>query len=247
MRIQILGDTARECYLAEMLREKGHTIADQIPFDLVILPLPRGELTEDEAKLYPAGQKIICGLTSNEFENTACQKHWQLYPILQDEPFTRENALLSAEGAVYAAMRQADFSLYGASCAVIGYGRIGKALTNMLRGLGAHVTVAARREVSRKEAGSSSININQLHELIPHVQIIFNTVPFPLIGPDLLSLITHDTFLIELASPPYGIDLPAAQEMGLRAWLESGIPGRYCPQSAAKAILDYIERSIEHG
>ncbi|MBE5782667.1 MAG: hypothetical protein E7329_05035 [Clostridiales bacterium] len=247
MRIHLLGDTARECYLAEMLRERGHMTVDLGPFDLVILPLPRGEIAKEHAEKFPAKQKIICGLVSEEFKALAKARQWALYPILQDEAFTQENALLSAEGAVYAAMRQADFSLHGASCAVIGYGRIGKALTKMLRGLGACVTVAARREESRKEAGSNSVSTDELHLLLPQIQILFNTVPAPLIDQALLSAAKPNALFIELASPPYGIDLSAAQQMGLRAWLESGIPGRYCPQSAAKAILGYIERSIGHG
>jgi len=48
--------------------------------------------------------------------------------------------------------------------------------------------------------------------------------------------------LIDLASPPYGIDLRAAWNRGLRAWREPGLPGRYCPQSAAEAILNALDR-----
>ena len=48
--------------------------------------------------------------------------------------------------------------------------------------------------------------------------------------------------MIDLASPPYGVDLRAAWRMGLRAWREPGLPGRHCPESAAEALLHAMER-----
>ena len=50
------------------------------------------------------------------------------------------------------------------------------------------------------------------------------------------------TGVIDLTNAPYGVDLDAARRMGVRAWREPGLPGRYCPQSAAEAILRAIER-----
>ena len=44
-----------------------------------------------------------------------------------------------------------------------------------------------------------------------------------------LEKLPDDALIIELASPPYGLDLSHAREMGLRAWLESGVPGRLIP------------------
>lgn len=214
------------------------------PFDVIILSIPRSSIAVEEALSWPEGQKIICGLTQNDFDALAGEKGWRLFRVLKDEAYTLCNAVLSAEGAVFAAMRQADFSLHQAACIVIGYGRIGKALTGMLRGLGAKVTVAARRRESRDEAGKGSIAMEELPLSLPHAQLIFNTVPAPILGKEHLSLVNKDTLLIELASPPYGIDLSAAQEMGLRAWGEWGIPGRYCPKSAAQILTDYLEREV---
>ena len=48
--------------------------------------------------------------------------------------------------------------------------------------------------------------------------------------------------VMDLASPPYGVDLVAAQCLGVRAWRESGVPGRYCPLAAARAMADAIDR-----
>ncbi len=245
MRMYIVGADERSCFLAELAREKGHLVVDEPPFDVVILPLPRWTAEEEVLAMLPPGQRVVVGQTDGSFEALAQEKGWQLLRVLQDEEFTLLNAIPSAEGAVYAAMRHAPYTLHGANCVVIGYGRIGQVLTRMLRGLGAHVTVVARRQESRDAAGPGSLAIDQIKDALPDVQVLFNTVPSPLIGKEELDLMQESALLIELASAPYGIDLPLAQSMGLRAWLEAGIPARYSPKTAAEIWLSYIERGCE--
>ena len=53
----------------------------------------------------------------------------------------------------------------------------------------------------------------------------------------------NDAMIIDLSSAPYGVDLDAAREMSLRAWREPKLPGRYCPFSAARALLRAIIRA----
>ncbi|MDD6683628.1 MAG: NAD(P)-dependent oxidoreductase [Clostridiales bacterium] len=242
MRLYIDGDDARSAYLAELSRERGHIVTREGPWDFVVLSLPRSQISDELKKQMPKGQKILCGLISDADKKLSGEKGWLLKPILQDSRYTQENAVFTAEGAIHAAMRQADFALSRARCAVIGYGRIGRALTDMLRGLGAQVTVAARRMESRAAAGPGSIPVDELPLLFPHIQLLFNTVPAQIIRNEWLEKLPDDALIIELASPPYGLDLSHAREMSLRAWLESGVPGRYCPKSAAEAMLAYLER-----
>lgn len=243
LRIFVEGHDARAGYLSELLRKKGHEISDHACSDLIVLSIPRTALSMDTFSQLPKEKKIICGLTDDAFLSLAKEKNWRLYHVLQDEKYTLQNAILSAEGALYAAMRQADFSVGKSSCLVIGFGRIGKALTGMLRGLGAQVIVAARREESRIAAGDG-IAIGEIPLYLPNMQLIFNTVPSPILGKEWISLINPDALMIELASAPYGIDLSAAQEMHLRAWGEWGIPGRYCPKAAAELLFEYLERKV---
>ena len=40
-----------------------------------------------------------------------------------------------------------------------------------------------------------------------------------------------------------GVDLEAAQALNLRAWREPKLPGRYCPYSAARALMRAIFRA----
>lgn len=170
--------------------------------------------------------------------------------LSSDEEFLRQNAILTAEGAISAAMREAEFALRQSDCLVIGYGRIGHALTELLVGLGARVTVAARRDTSRRQAvqrGANAISIEEMAQVLPNMQLIFNTPPERVMDETLLSKVHRDTLLIDLSSPPFGMDLQAAEELGLQAWREPGLPGRYCPRSAGQVLLRAVQHAIKSG
>ena len=77
-----------------------------------------------------------------------------------------------------------------------------------------------------------------LSPLIGSFDVIYNTVPAPVLAAETLAGVSGRTQLIDLASPPYGFDLTEARELGLDARRESGLPGRYCPMSAGIVQLD---------
>lgn len=245
MRLMIQGDSPRENGLRNEALRAGHTLPAHGPFDAVILPLPHSFISEENADQLPPGQTVLCGRTDAAFDCLAAKRGWKLFRILEDEEFTLENARLTAEGAVYAAMGALPWALKDADCLVIGYGRIGMALTQLLRGLGAHVTVAARREESRARAGENSVSIPGISRVLPHCDLLFNTVPANILTSARLSLMPKGSVFIELASPPYGIDPEEAKKSCVRYLLESGVPGRYCPVSAAKAVLSCMERKVK--
>lgn len=246
MRIYLADDGLREAYLAKLARERGHEVTQTGEGDVAVLGLPRSALPPEEKRNWRQGQIILCGQAEPSLEAEARARRWTLWRVLEDEVYVQKNAELSAEGGIYAAMGAADFALQNAACLVIGYGRIGKALTQRLRALGAQVIVAARRRESREAAGEGSVDLPDIPAILPQMKVVFNTVPSPVLRKEELTMARPDTLLIDLASAPYGIDLETAQGIGLRAWREGGIPGRYCPQSAAQLLLDYLERRWEH-
>lgn len=167
--------------------------------------------------------------------------------MLQDEAFSRENAHLTAEGAVCAAMQAAEGAIFGSCCLVVGYGRIGQALTGILLGMGAHVIAAARREAAREAAQSAGAEVCGMPELsgaAARADYIFSTPPAMVLTEAVLRHVREGVPVIDLASPPYGVDLRAAQALGVRAWRESGVPGRYCPDAAAKCMLKFVRKAM---
>lgn len=206
-------------------------------------PLSDREISESEIfdHIVPGSTLLLCG---PKFPR---ERRWDLQYVnlWEDETLLRENAYLTAEGAVASAMRQTGLAIAGIECLVVGYGRIGRALTGILLNLGAKVTVISSSESKRMavmEIGAQAASMMELTDVLPGKQIIFSTPPAMFLDQIALTQVDKDAIIIDLACPPYGVDLKAAQALNLRAYREPSLPGRYCPLSAARAIYNSVLR-----
>lgn len=158
------------------------------------------------------------------------------------------NAEISAEAAVCEAMQRLDMALMDAKLAVVGYGRFGRALALRLHALGAQVHVAARREEQRQlalEDGMQALSIADLPKVLGEVDMVLNTVPAQVLSREALNALKPGTWLLELASAPYGFDRAMAIKIGLRCEVLPALPARYAPQSAALALRAAIRELLE--
>lgn len=242
MRLFICPSGERERRLRALCLTGGHSLPEHGPWDAVVLELPRSFMFQELSDQLPRGQKIVCGITDGAFDALAEKRGWKLYRVLKDEAFTLENAEWTAEGAVWALMNRLPRALKSCRFLVTGYGRVGKAVTHDLRALGANVTVAARKEAARKEAGENSVPTEEIPRVISQMDGVINTVPAKVLTREALSGLRKDALLLELASAPYGVDMEQAKKLGIPVYIESGLPGRYCPESAAATVLKYVER-----
>lgn len=159
------------------------------------------------------------------------------------------NAVPTAEGAICLAMQTLDITLDGAHVAILGYGRIGVALSERLRVLGAQVTVAARKErdVTRIQcAHCRAIHLTGEDSLTPLTagyDVIFNTIPHRLLTPRVLEAMPPKTVLVELASAPGGWDADAA--IPCRSIYAPGLPGKYAPKTAGVIVADTLLPMLE--
>ena len=244
MKVWMQEDSETNKFLQKRFAEKGAVFSSFKDCDLAVLQFPYSNINDEMKSQIHDGQRIVCGKLEKDSTDIAKQKNLTLYQPLLDEEYLLENAKLTAEGAVFSAMSKLTIALKDAVCMVIGYGRIGKELTNLLRSLSAKVIVAARREESRIEAGENSVAINDIEYVIKNTDLILNTVPSTILSESSLFNIKQTSFLFELAGKPYGFDIERARAIGIHAYLESGLPGRYCPESAASALFRFIERSL---
>ncbi len=240
MRLWVMGDGAREEAIRREALARGHSLTNK-GFDCLLLPLPRSGIERSATFTVPDGAVIVCGRTDDEFDELARARGWYLLRILDDEQFTLDNARITAEGALRLLMGAGGDDLYRKRCLVIGFGRIGKHLTRMLRALGAFVTVAARNPASREAAGDA-VSIEGMDALLPEFDFILSTVPAPLLTERNLPFVRSDAVVIDLASPPYGIDFDAAGRLHKNVSLESALPARYAPRAAARAVVDFLDR-----
>lgn len=156
--------------------------------------------------------------------------------LLQDSYFLAQNAAITAECALRVASSHLS-TIYAESPALIlGWGRIGKCLAELLSSIGCSVTVAARKENDRamlKALGYNAVDFPQIPEALCDCRILFNTVPEVPLHSDILDR-WQTGIAIDLAS------LPGMK--GQRVIPARGLPGKYAPESAGRLICETILR-----
>ncbi|MBQ9956273.1 MAG: dipicolinate synthase subunit A [Ruminococcus sp.] len=163
---------------------------------------------------------------------------------LEREDFQLLNAVPSAEGAVFTAMKELDVTLSTLPVLVVGMGRTGTALVNILKGFGADITVAVRSaegSAKAKIAGVKSCCISDIDGRFP---LVFNTAPALVFDYELLKKFTSDTLFIDLASEPGGIDFDYAHKLGLKTIHALGLPGKKSPVTAGEIIAETVMHII---
>lgn len=204
-------------------------------------------LTPQVAELIPPGTLIIIGHAREFFRKWASQHKWKLVEIAEMDEVAILNAIPSAEGAIQIAMEQLPITIHNSESFVLGFGRLGKTLARMLHGIGAQTTVVARSAAALArifEMGYRAVSFCELPMVIRKAEIIFNTVPALVLDEQLLSLLSKDVLIIDLASNPGGTDFIAAEGLGLNAILLPGLPGRVAPKTSGKILAQVIPRLI---
>lgn len=160
------------------------------------------------------------------------------YSLLEE--FQLKNAVPSAEGAVAVAIDAMKTTLNGANTLIIGYGRIGVYLAEILKGMNCKVSVIARRSYSRTLAENSGHKAYGFDDpaVYENADVIFNTVPFTVIGERELSHLRKGVTVIDIASMPGGVDKESAERHGIEVIHALALPGRYSPETAGRIIYE---------
>lgn len=229
--------------------------------DVIILPLPvtkdgvtlntpfssnRIILNDEFAKLF-RGKIVFCPMKDKLVKTS---KHWQdvkVYDFLNREEMQVCNAVPTAEGAIEIAMREYLGTINSSKCLITGYGRIGKVLAQMLKGLGADVYVSARRKESLawiKLNGYTPIDHKSLINS-GEFDIIFNTVPALILDSHIMARIATGALIIDLASLPGGVDFESAKRMGIPTIHALSLPGKVAPKTSGEIIKNTIFNILE--
>ena len=184
--------------------------------------------------------KIIFSGKSDSLQSLSSEL--RIYDYLRREEFAVANALPTAEGAIQIAMENYVGTIFGSRCLVIGYGRIGKVLSKMLKSLNANVTVSARKNHHLKYIQTDGNNPIRTEEIatLENYDIVFNTVPKLIINKNLLAKTKSDTIIIDLASAPGGVDFDFAEKINVKAIQALSLPGKSAPKTAGEIISDTI-------
>ena len=233
------------------------TLAGAELADCVVLPLPAagadGRLSAPLAEaavpleavfaaLRP-GQLVCAGRVDARTCALAEGRGVRLVDYFAREELAVANAVPTAEGALQIALEEMPVTLHGARALVVGYGRLGRALAPRLAALGARVTVAARRYEALAWAqaiGFAACPVKELRECLCGYDLVVNTVPAPMLGAAELGELKEECVVIDLASLPGGVDLEAAERLGIRAVQALSLPGKVAPATAAAALRQTI-------
>ncbi len=264
MEFHIMGGDGRQLLLADFIRARGFTVTtsylggDQPPCweaDVLVLPLPctrdgetlHAPLVVQELALREVfGQfrgRLILGGMLPDFAPRSAIDYYRAEEVLI------ANAALTAENALALAITKTPFALAGSPVLVLGGGRIGQLLAMKLKGLGAKVTVAARREETLALCRAQGCE-GMLYEDVPYhrYRLVLNTVPARILNRERLAMLPREAVLIELASAPYGFDREEAKGMHLRVCDGASLPGKYSPETAAAVLGEFILKEMErHG
>ena len=228
----------------------------------VYTPLSDKKVGLEELKEISAGKILIAGKIPSDFDefqdkniilnnsessnNQKIQPRIKCFDILKDEVTTILNTIPTAEGAIQIAMEETDYTLSGMKVLVIGFGRVGKTLANILSKMGLDVYCEARKDTDLawiKAYGYKPMPLEKMKNNLCKMDIIFNTVPFQILDKSTLILLNRNTLIIDLASAPGGVDYEVAKKLGIKAILASALPGKVAPNTAAEYLKDFVYKA----
>ena len=270
MLFGVIGGDRRQEVLLELLRRDGHPAAaygvsgerdweTAVAADVVLLPLPlcrEGDTLNIEGEHRGAGalfhrfrrhQLLLAGQVKPSQKAEALELGLNLVDYFRREELTVANAAATAEGTVQVILECLERSLLGSQSLILGYGRIGKLVSCRLAALGAQTTIAARRPESRAWAeayGHKALDIGRLEGELNHFDVVVNTVPAPVFGETHLRELRPGCLCVDVASVR-GIDLPAAENLGLPNVWARALPGKLMPETAGKIIRDTVYTIIK--
>ena len=248
--ILVPGRDARSRYCAETLRRNGCIVAD-CPVDeadIVVLPM-RTQLPPELLEALRPGQWVLGGCLGDQ-KNTLEALGVHAFDYYEDTLLQYANAVPTAEGAIGILIDRTPDTIRGSKGLVIGYGRIGAVLSQLLSELGAEVTVSARRDSDLGRiiaAGHRPERTGVWEYGLAQYDYIVNTVPAHILTAQDYRQMRRDVILLELASAPGGFDEALCRECGLTLLRAPGLPGKCAPKAAGEAIAGAVMRILETG
>ncbi len=198
-------------------------------------------------EILPKDALLLAGKPGDVLRNMARDNNIRLIDYYDSEEVQIKNAVPTAEGAVAIAMRELPITLFHAECTVLGYGRIGKRLAYVLAGLGAKVSIVARSEKDLATAHISGYTACPLAEYLSAplpADVIFNTIPAPVLTSDVLKKLPPALPIIELASAPGCINARAQKHCTQRILRAPSLPGKVTPCTAGQILFESIDKIL---
>lgn len=240
-----IGITDSCRFASQCLSESGFTITDHLTPEIthLLLDIPSfnefgnlrdGSDLEELLRRLPGDITIIGGHLKQPY-----LEPYHRIDLLENAFYLAQNAAITAECALQVAAHYLHSTFSDSSALILGWGRIGKCLANLLKALGCHVTVAARKESDRAMLNAlnfSAVSYEEIPGVLRHCTLMFNTVPQQTVDSGILNQ-AKNCIKIDLSSAPGIIcdDLIIAR----------GLPGKYAPKTSGRLIAEAIQTALK--
>lgn len=226
---------------------KSDVILGPIPFSsngkTINTPFSNKKVSVEEFLESISGKTLLAGQFKQEVYDIAHDRGIKLIDILKREDLSVLNAVSTAEGTIKIAIEETPKNLHGSNILVLGFGRIGKVLSNMLKGLGANVSCEARKNSDLawiKAYGYEPIPLSTLKDNLNRFDIIINTIPYIILDKENLENVKRDALVIDLASNPGGVDRDAIKQQKIKFIWALSLPGKVSPVTSAEFIKETL-------
>ena len=242
MVIYCAGSTKASQYAVQILKTSGYCVVPA-PTDSVTHLLLDAPAFGTNGLLRNGGS-VDAVLSDLPVDITVCGgnlKHpslegYRKNDFLQDAYYLAENACITAECALDVALPYLEVTIRSCPVLIIGWGRIGKCLGQLLKGMGADVTISARKESDRaliQALGYKSMDTGKIQGL-DQFRLIFNTVPELILRKEEMVLCREDCVKIDLAS--------SAGMQDEDVIVARGLPAIHFPESSGALIANTFLR-----
>lgn len=236
-----------QCDTIEETIKNGDIIVGSIPLSSnnleVNTPFSDKTVSLQELAEKIKGKTFIAGNIKKDFLDLTKDSNTKIIDLLDREELVVLNTISTAEGAIQIAMEETTRTIHESNVLVLGFGRVGKILANMLKGIGANVFCEARKNVDLawiKAYGYEPIRLNELENSLGKFNIIINTIPSIILEEKQLEKVNKDCLIIDLASNPGGVDRNSAKKLGIKTIWALSLPGKVAPLTSAEFIKDTI-------
>lgn len=275
MNIVFIGGDARMTASCAYLKEAGYeaklfTDHARTPFtfddlfenienaDFVVLPSPLKLKDGYIDGVDYAPLEILFGHLKNHavilsptLPNIQLREDIKIVCYADNEDYLIENAYLTAEGMLGHLLLNYKKCLKDRNVVIIGYGRLAKALLKLLREFTNNIKLVLRRRElinELKNDGICAVGFDSLVSALSEAEIVINTVPKTLVDEVILKNSPRNITFYELASYPGGIDISAAEKLGISVESLPSLPGKCAPESAgesiARSLIKYFEKGV---
>lgn len=190
---------------------------------------------------------IFSGIRTKALDKMCEVSNRKLNIFMEDKNIIKENAYITVEGILGNLINNTNISIKDSSILIIGYGNVGKILVDYLKRMGSNVFVCVKEEEDFEELDNKQIPCFYSYEKYKlnhylNCDFVINTAPNNVIKEENIKYL-KDTYIIDIASYPYGID-EDIDKSELNYNLLKALPSQIAPISSGKILLKKINKMI---